>query len=102
VLACAGKKYTVEEAKAGVFGDLDVAFFATDGAITRALAPDAVKAGCLVIDRARRSAWTPMCRWSFRRIIPRACGGTRASLRTRTARRPSRSWGFWPLPRRLA
>ena len=48
----AGKKYTVEEAKAGVFGDVDVAFFATEGAITRALAPDAVKAGCLVIDKS--------------------------------------------------
>src|SRR5882672_5183005 len=39
VLECAGRKYTVEEAKPGVFGEIDVAFFATDGAITRALAP---------------------------------------------------------------
>ena len=52
VLECAGRKYTVEEAKAGVFGDVDVAFFATEGAITKALAPDAVKAGCLVIDKS--------------------------------------------------
>jgi aspartate-semialdehyde dehydrogenase len=52
VVACAGRKYTVEEAKTGVFGDIDVAFFATEGAITKALAPDAVKAGCLVIDKS--------------------------------------------------
>src|SRR3982750_4803571 len=52
ILECAGKKYTVEEAKVGVFGDIDVAFFATEGAITKALAPDAVKAGCLVIDKS--------------------------------------------------
>lgn len=52
VVECAGKKYTVEEAKAGVFGDIDIAFFATDGAITKALAPDAVKAGCVVIDKS--------------------------------------------------
>lgn len=52
VITCAGKKYTVEEAKAGVFADVDVAFFATEGGITRALAPDAVKAGCLVIDKS--------------------------------------------------
>src|SRR5580765_7489348 len=45
VLTCAGKKYTVEEAKPGVFGDVDVAFFAAGGSVTRALAPDAVKAG---------------------------------------------------------
>jgi aspartate-semialdehyde dehydrogenase len=52
VIGCAGKKYTVEEAKPGVFADVDVAFFATEGAISRALAPDAVKAGCLVIDKS--------------------------------------------------
>src|SRR5882724_3544891 len=52
IVSLTGKKYTVEEAKPGVFGDVDVAFFATDAAITRALAPDAVKAGCLVIDKS--------------------------------------------------
>ncbi len=52
VVTCGNKKYTVEEAKVGVFGDVDVAFFATEGAITKALAPDAVKAGCLVIDKS--------------------------------------------------
>lgn len=52
VVTCAGKKYTVEEAKPGIFADLDVAFFAVEGATTKALAPDAVKAGCLVIDKS--------------------------------------------------
>src|SRR4051812_20879778 len=52
VIACAGTKYTVEEAKPGIFADLDVAFFSAGGSVTRALAPDAVKAGCLVIDKS--------------------------------------------------
>jgi len=52
VLECAGCKYRVEEAKPGVFADVDVAFFAAGGSVTRALAPDAVKAGCLVIDKS--------------------------------------------------
>jgi aspartate-semialdehyde dehydrogenase len=52
VVECAGRSFTVEEAKPGVFADVDVAFFAVDGATTRALAPDAVKAGCLVIDKS--------------------------------------------------
>lgn len=52
VIECAGKKYTVEEAKPGVFADVDVAFFAAGGSVTRALAPDAVKDGCLVIDKS--------------------------------------------------
>lgn len=47
-----GKKFTIEEARPGVFADLDVAFFAAGGPVTRALAPDAVKAGCLVIDKS--------------------------------------------------
>src|SRR6187551_1993641 len=47
-----GQKVTIEEAKPGVFGDVDVAFFAVDGATTKALAPDAVSAGCLVIDKS--------------------------------------------------
>src|SRR4051812_26775579 len=52
IVECAGKKYTVEEARPGVFAEVDVAFFAAGGPITRALAPDAVKAGCLVIDKS--------------------------------------------------
>jgi aspartate-semialdehyde dehydrogenase len=52
VIEKAGKKFTVEEAKPGVFADVDIAFFAAGGSVTRALAPDAVKAGCLVIDKS--------------------------------------------------
>jgi aspartate-semialdehyde dehydrogenase len=52
VIEYAGRKYTVEEAKPGVFANVDVAFFAAGGSATRALAPDAVKAGCLVVDKS--------------------------------------------------
>ncbi len=51
VVEYAGKKFTVEEAKLGAFAGVDVAFFAAGGSVTRALAPDAVKSGCLVIDK---------------------------------------------------
>lgn len=54
-----GKKVTVgetelivEEARAGVFGDVDLAFFAASGGVTRAFAPDAMAAGCVVIDKS--------------------------------------------------
>ena len=47
-----GTKLVIEEAKPGVFANVDVAFFAAGGTVTRALAPDAVKAGCLVIDKS--------------------------------------------------
>ncbi|MFM8617219.1 MAG: aspartate-semialdehyde dehydrogenase, partial [Opitutaceae bacterium] len=52
VIEHAGRKDTVEEAKPGVFANVDVAFFAAGGSATRALAPDAVQAGCLVIDKS--------------------------------------------------
>ncbi|MCC5023816.1 MAG: aspartate-semialdehyde dehydrogenase [Candidatus Synoicihabitans palmerolidicus] len=47
-----GKTLVVEEAKPGVFKDIDVAFFAAGGGVTRALADDAVADGCLVIDKS--------------------------------------------------
>lgn len=59
VIGYAGTKYTVEEAKAGVFGNVDVAFFAAGGSVTRALAPDAVKSGCLVIDKSSHYRMDP-------------------------------------------
>lgn len=42
----------VQEAKPGAFAGLDLAFFAAGGSVTRALAADAVKSGCLVIDKS--------------------------------------------------
>jgi aspartate-semialdehyde dehydrogenase len=59
VVEYAGKKYTVEEAKPGVFAGVDVAFFAAGGSVTRALAPDAVKSGCLVIDKSSHYRMDP-------------------------------------------
>lgn len=47
-----GRRYTVEEARPESFADLDIAFFAAGGPTSRALAPAAVKAGCLVIDKS--------------------------------------------------
>lgn len=59
VIEHAGRKYTVEEAKPGVFANVDVAFFAAGGSATRALAPDAVKDGCLVIDKSSHYRMDP-------------------------------------------
>ncbi len=47
-----GKKLTVQEARPEAFDGLDIAFFAADGAIAKALAPEAVKRGCLVLDKS--------------------------------------------------
>ncbi len=47
-----GKQYTIEEARPGAFAGVHLAFFAAGGAVTRALAADAVQSGCLVIDKS--------------------------------------------------
>jgi len=47
-----GKKITVQEATPDAFAGLNVAFFAAGGSVTKALAPEAVKRGCLVIDKS--------------------------------------------------
>lgn len=59
VVEYTGKKFTVEEAKLGAFAGVDVAFFAAGGSVTRALAPDAVKSGCLVIDKSSHYRMDP-------------------------------------------
>ncbi len=47
-----GRKLTVGEATPEAFTGLDLAFFAAEGAIAKALAPEAVKRGCLVLDKS--------------------------------------------------
>lgn len=52
VIEFGGKKLTVIEAKPEAFEGLDLALFAAEGAIAKALAPEAVKRGCLVLDKS--------------------------------------------------
>jgi aspartate-semialdehyde dehydrogenase len=47
-----GKKVTVQEATPEAFAGLDLAFFAAGTSVTKALAPEAVKRGCLAIDKS--------------------------------------------------
>ena len=47
-----GSKFIVEEARAEVFDSLDVAVFSAGGSVSKALAPEAVKRGCIVIDNS--------------------------------------------------
>lgn len=47
-----GKEWTVQEAKPEAFEGLDFAIFSAGGSISVALAPEAVKRGCIVIDNS--------------------------------------------------
>lgn len=51
-VAFGGKEWTVQEARPEAFAGLDAAIFSAGGSISVALAPEAVKHGCVVIDNS--------------------------------------------------
>ncbi|MDO8541615.1 MAG: aspartate-semialdehyde dehydrogenase [Opitutaceae bacterium] len=99
VIACAGKKYTVEEAKPGVFADLDVAFFAVETATTQALAPDAVKAGCLVIDKSSGYRMDPDVPLVIPEINPEQLRQHKGIIANPNCSTAVALMGLWPLHR---
>ncbi|HVU16238.1 MAG TPA: aspartate-semialdehyde dehydrogenase [Candidatus Didemnitutus sp.] len=47
-----GRRVTVQEAKPEAFEGMDIALFAAGGSVARALAPEAARRGCLVLDKS--------------------------------------------------
>src|SRR5690554_6726896 len=45
-----GEEYTVQEAKPESFEGVDIALFSAGGSVSKALAPEAVKRGAVVVD----------------------------------------------------
>ncbi len=101
VLTVAGKKYTVEEAKPGVFADVDVAFFAAGGPTTRALAPDAVKAGCLVIDKSSAFRLDPSVPLVIPEINPEALRTHKGIIANPNCSTAVTLMALWPLHQRF-
>lgn len=48
----AGQTFKIEEARAEIFDDLDIALFSAGAAITKELAPEAARRNCVVIDNS--------------------------------------------------
>jgi|UniRef100_UPI0040494A43 aspartate-semialdehyde dehydrogenase len=97
VITCLGKTFTVEEAKPGVFADVDVAFFAAGGSVTRALAPDAVKAGCLVIDKSSALRMEPHVPLVIPEINPEALRTHQGIIANPNCSTAVMLMGLWPL-----
>ncbi|MBS0662126.1 MAG: aspartate-semialdehyde dehydrogenase [Verrucomicrobia bacterium] len=97
VVEIAGKKVTVEEAKPGVFGGVDVAFFAAGGSVTRALAPDAVKAGCLVIDKSSALRMDPKVPLVIPEINPQELRKHQGIIANPNCSTAVTLMGLWPL-----
>ena len=92
-----GRIYTVEEAKPGIFADLDVAFFAVDGATTKALAPDAVAAGCLVMDKSSAFRMDPAVPLVIPEINPEGLRQHRGIIANPNCSTAVALMALWPL-----
>ena len=99
VVEYAGKKYTVEEAKLGAFAGVDVAFFAAGGSATRALAPDAVKSGCLVIDKSSHYRMDPDVPLVIPEINPQGLRAHKGIIANPNCSTAVTLMALWPLHR---
>jgi aspartate-semialdehyde dehydrogenase len=96
-VAFGGKTLTVQEAKPGAFAGLDVAFFAAGGPVTRALAPDAVKAGCVVIDKSSALRMEPDVPLVIPEINPQELRRHKGIIANPNCSTAVMLMGLWPL-----
>lgn len=96
-----GKKFVIEEAKPGVFAGVDVAFFAAGGSVTRALALDAYKDGCLVIDKSSAFRMDPDVPLVIPEINPEALRTHRGLIANPNCSTAVTLMGLWPLHKRF-
>jgi len=97
----AGRGIAVEEAGPGVFAQVDVAFFAAGGSVARALAPAAVKAGCLVIDKSSAFRLDPDVPLVIPEINPEALGRHKGIIANPNCSTAVALMGLWPLHQRF-
>jgi aspartate-semialdehyde dehydrogenase len=100
-LAWCDKQITIEEAKPGVFADIDVAFFAAGGTVTRALAPDAIQAGCLVIDKSSAFRLDPNVPLVIPEINPQGLRQHHGLIANPNCSTAVALMGLWPLHRQF-
>ncbi len=93
----AGRKTTVVEAKPGAFEGLDLAFFAAGGSVTRALAADAVKSGCTVIDKSSALRMEPDVPLVIPEINPEKLFDHKGIIANPNCSTAVALMGLWPL-----
>ncbi len=96
-LTVGGQTVVIEEAKPGVFADVDVAFFAAGGSVTRALADDAVAAGCLVIDKSSALRMRDDIPLVIPEINPEKLTGHKGIIANPNCSTAVMLMGLWPL-----
>lgn len=89
----------VGEARAEALAGGDLAFFAAGGAVTRALAPAAVAAGCTVIDKSSALRMDPTVPLVIPEINPEGLRGHRGLIANPNCSTAVMLMGLWPLHR---
>jgi aspartate-semialdehyde dehydrogenase len=97
----AGRSVVVEEAKHGVFAGVDIAFFAAGSTVTRALAHDAVKSGCLVIDKSSALRLDPDVPLVIPEINPEALRRHKGIIANPNCSTAVALMAVWPLHKRF-
>lgn len=92
-----GRRVAVVEATPEAFAGLDVAFFAADGAIARALAPEAVRRGCTVVDKSSAHRMLPDVPLVVPEINPDALRGHRGIVASPNCSTAVALMGLYPL-----
>jgi aspartate-semialdehyde dehydrogenase len=92
-----GRAIAVGEARAGAFAGVDLAFFAAGGSVTRALAADAVAAGCTVIDKSSALRMDPAVPLVIPEINPEGLRGHRGIIANPNCSTAIMLMGLWPL-----
>jgi len=92
-----GQRHTIEEARPGAFKGVDLAFFAAGGPVTRALAADAVKDGCLVIDKSSALRMDPTVPLVIPEINPQELRRHRGLIANPNCSTAVMLMGLWPL-----
>ena len=96
-----GRKYPVEEARPGAFAGVQIAFFAAGGPVTRALAADAVKSGCLVIDKSSALRMEPDVPLVIPEINPQELRRHKGIIANPNCSTAITLMGLWPLHQRF-
>ncbi|MBA4136366.1 MAG: aspartate-semialdehyde dehydrogenase [Opitutus sp.] len=97
VVEVAGKNLTIVEATPEAFAGLDLAFFAAEGAIAKALAPEAAKRGCLVLDKSSAFRMAPDVPLVIPEINLAATRGHRGIIASPNCSTAVALMGLWPL-----
>lgn len=87
----------VEEARPEAFAGLHAAIFATEGAVSKALAPAAIAAGCVVVDKSSAFRQRPEVPLVIPEINPEALEGHRGLVANPNCSTAVMLMGLWPL-----